>query len=774
MRNIAVVICAALAALTATVAQAADPVAAATTQPKVAIIVGATEATTVTYRADADEAYAEARKYTSNVVKVYSPNATWAAVKAATKGASIVVYIGHGNGFPSPYRDSLYEYSQDGFGLNADNNGDGKLSDYEKKYYGAYYIRNELTLAPNAVVLLYHLCYASGSSEPGLTAATLSQAKQRVDNYASGFLAAGAAAVVADGHISDHGYYIRKLFTTHDTIERIWRTAPTFQNHVSTYASSRTAGATYLLDPGSTAGSYYHALTGNLRVTADQVTGAGSAPTNVDPAGLTVPGAASVGAAGAPVFGDAAGEASGAHPTTTLPADTRLRLDQVVGTARDGSKLYAVHTLDDATSGVVAGSTLVPRDSAAPKVVATNDGAGAFSPNGDGVQDAYALAVRFSEAADWSLRFENAAGTTLASRHGSGTTASVTWGGTSSVVGGAVVPDGTYSWFISATDGWGNGPVTARGTLVLDTVAPKLANIAIAAAAIPPTFSPNGDGYYDTIGVAYNTNEAGSVDMTVRNSGGAVVRTTSTAVGAGTGSLSWDGRTGAGATAPDGIYAVALRGRDRAGNTGNTVKLPVGVYNALAGLRAASPVFFPHDGDSYAQRISLSFTLASAATVTWTITDAAGLVVATPKASAALAAGTYSWIWDGKAADGHVLPRGTYYSAVRATNGTLFAFRRVSFVSDAFRITSSDTTPARGQKVTITAISAEPLGGPPKLTVIQPGVTPYSAGMALVTGRTYRVSVTLRAGSTGTIRFKVTGVDAAGQTQLSNLLLPLH
>ena len=57
--------------------------AAAVGDPKVVIIVGATHGATAGYRADADVAYAEAIKYTSNVVKVYSPNATWARVKAA-------------------------------------------------------------------------------------------------------------------------------------------------------------------------------------------------------------------------------------------------------------------------------------------------------------------------------------------------------------------------------------------------------------------------------------------------------------------------------------------------------------------------------------------------------------------------------------------------------------------------------------------------------------------------------------------------------------------
>ena len=51
--------------------------------PKVVIIVGADPRRDVDLPLDADRAYAEAIKYTPNVVKVYSPNATWARVKAA-------------------------------------------------------------------------------------------------------------------------------------------------------------------------------------------------------------------------------------------------------------------------------------------------------------------------------------------------------------------------------------------------------------------------------------------------------------------------------------------------------------------------------------------------------------------------------------------------------------------------------------------------------------------------------------------------------------------
>ena len=161
--------------------------AAAAPQPKVVVVVGAVGSLTSTYKSYGDQAAATFAKYTTNVVKVYSPNATWAAVQAAAQGASVIVYIGHGSGYPNPYVSYLQPNGDNGMGLNATAGaGNSNL-----KYYGENYMA-QLGLAPNAVVLLSHLCYASGDSEWGAGKPTLSVAETRVDGYASGFLRGNA------------------------------------------------------------------------------------------------------------------------------------------------------------------------------------------------------------------------------------------------------------------------------------------------------------------------------------------------------------------------------------------------------------------------------------------------------------------------------------------------------------------------------------------------------------------------------------------------------
>jgi hypothetical protein len=256
------------------------PVVSAAARPaKVVIVVGPVgPGMTDRFRAQADEAARIARQYTSDVTVIASPNATWPRVKAALQDASVVVYMGHGNGWPSRYRDSLFSPTQNGFGLNPVAGG----GDSKHQYFGEKYIREQVRLAKNAVVLLHHLCYASGNTEPGLPEGTLAQAKLRVDNYAAGFIDAGAAAVSADAY-SSPAYMIRSVLQGRRSINSIWRNAPSANGNTFAFESTRSPGYVAQMDPDRGSSGFHRSIVlrqglASRDVLANARGNAGSAP----------------------------------------------------------------------------------------------------------------------------------------------------------------------------------------------------------------------------------------------------------------------------------------------------------------------------------------------------------------------------------------------------------------------------------------------------------------------------------------------------------------
>ena len=253
-----------LAALLAVGSLAVAPAPASAAGIKVAVIVGPAGSLTSRYIADARGYAAQARAYGATVVEVYTPRATWSRVRSAVQGANLLIYLGHGNGFPNPYNKVLTPLKVDGFGLNGSLTSGNTLT----TYYGEYYVRTQVKLAPNAVVILNHLCYSAGSSEPGRADPSLAVARRRVDNFGAGFLRTGAQAVFAET-LSDVSYVISGLFTSDQTIEQIfwsssWSMTGTYQ---SRFASARTPGMTALMDPRAPT-KFYRSVVGKLEMTA--------------------------------------------------------------------------------------------------------------------------------------------------------------------------------------------------------------------------------------------------------------------------------------------------------------------------------------------------------------------------------------------------------------------------------------------------------------------------------------------------------------------------
>ena len=229
---------------------------------KVAIVVGPVGSSTANYRSSADLLAADAARYGATVVKVYTPNATWARVAAAANRANVLIYRGHGNGWPSPY-PPFSTVEKDGLGLNP-YLGSGNTT---TKYYGESYMER-LHLAPNAVVILNRLCYASGDSEWGAANPTRSTAIRRVDNYGYGFLRGGAKAVFASG-ITSVGYVLRGLFraSATTTMEQLfWSDPAETGQHRFEFTGLRTSGTSAWMDPYAPS-RFYRSVIGWLSTT---------------------------------------------------------------------------------------------------------------------------------------------------------------------------------------------------------------------------------------------------------------------------------------------------------------------------------------------------------------------------------------------------------------------------------------------------------------------------------------------------------------------------
>jgi hypothetical protein len=282
--------------------------AASLSSAKVVIIVGPVDTSTSSYITDANVAATSARQYSSNVVTIYTPHATWAAVSAALQGASIVVYMGHGNGYTSPYHPTFninaIPSTVDGLGLNPKDTSAAKVPDNSTtQYHGEAELAKTIHLAPNAVVILAHLCYSAGNSESQNPAPTFAEARLRVDNMGAGWLRTGARAVISEVYSSGMaGWYIGRLFSTHETINDLWQSAPTFKHDVQVSASIRNSWATVQLDPDAAVSPtrnehFGRAISGDMSLLSNSIVGI-AIPSPYGRVGMAQPGPARVAGVG--------------------------------------------------------------------------------------------------------------------------------------------------------------------------------------------------------------------------------------------------------------------------------------------------------------------------------------------------------------------------------------------------------------------------------------------------------------------------------------------
>ena len=228
---------------------------------------------------------------------------------------------------------------------------------------------------------------------------------------------------------------------------------------------------------------------------------------------------------------------------------------------------------------------------------------------------------------------------------------------------GAVAPDGTYYFTLTACDDNGNTSKTERYAVVVDNTPPVIT-------VTPPSgqnaliFSPDGDGNKDT----FLIKQSGSVEdkwvATVTDAANKVVRTVDT-VKAAPADFVWDGKNNAGEFIPDGIYTYKIAATDRAGNSASqsVPNIIVDTIKPSVGISISTNAFSPN-GDGVKDTITLSPSIpVQTGLQEWKIDiqNAKGTTVHTITDSR-IAAITF----DGKDKTGKVLPEGDYKATLSA------------------------------------------------------------------------------------------------------------
>ena len=117
--------------------------------------------------------------YGVTIHRFYAPDNDWTEIVTAAEGAHFFIYRGHG-----VYWDAMPNPTVGGLAL-AD------------RFVSADDIRDELRLAPNAIVMLYG-CFTAGSSSIDAGALSREEARRRVIQYSNPFLDIGAAGYYAN------------------------------------------------------------------------------------------------------------------------------------------------------------------------------------------------------------------------------------------------------------------------------------------------------------------------------------------------------------------------------------------------------------------------------------------------------------------------------------------------------------------------------------------------------------------------------------------------
>ena len=316
-----------------------------------------------------------------------------------------------------------------------------------------------------------------------------------------------------------------------------------------------------------------------------------------------------------------------------------------------------------------------------------------ISPNSDGVQDELVIPLKISDkryVQAWSLvimdsqhnvvriienkiarpskmTFKAFFKQLFTPKQGVAIPDTITWNG--AMNNGETAPDGTYYYYITATDDNGNSGKTKEYEVVIDTVAPDV-----------ELAQPSDKIFGEGAKAALKIKQTGSVEDEwvgkFRSADGTVVRTVKW-VNAEPAEFQWKGTDDQDAQVFDGVYSYEISATDRAGNTSLPASITNIIYSAekpATNLYVKGSRYFSPNTDSKTSNVALDLTIpvpeekSGNKLVEWAVTvkDKAGKAVRTYNQTNSGDIPPSSIIFDGKDDSGKQLKDGEYQAVVTA------------------------------------------------------------------------------------------------------------
>ena len=296
-------------------------------------------------------------------------------------------------------------------------------------------------------------------------------------------------------------------------------------------------------------------------------------------------------------------------------------------------------------------------DTIPPEIVSSRASSAAFSPNGDGRLDAFAVRVKATGLVRFGWRvqpfIDGTANAAIIQGEAEGSAPHYIWDGKTE--DGTPAPDGLYRVTMWMADASNNR--SAVGNLVtLDSVKP-----ALTAVTKPATISPNGDRRFDVAAIGMTASELVHGRARAIDPHGVTVRTWEFA-DLSAGEWLWDGTNAAGETVNDGVYTFRLDGIDAAGN-GLVQQTPVRVDRTIVNITWARQSFKP----GLDEKNTIGLKLLRAATVSVSIYSGKTLV-RRALVDKPLPKGTWTWAWNGLNGQRELVEPGVYTASVTTTS----------------------------------------------------------------------------------------------------------